>query len=158
MHAVFQSRMGAEASRWRAAAQEQGVAVRTFVLRTQTGVDRLCKLLQATWKEQFDAGRPLEVLVSEFKKKRSDAQNRLYWLRLEGISQQVVVAGRRHPKESYHELFKRKFIGYEELPDGGGIIGLSTTTLDAREFSDYIGKIEAWAAEEHGVIFDDHPT
>lgn len=127
--------------------------MRTFVLRTELQAARLVKLLQSTWKEQAEAGAPLEVEVSAFKKRRSDAANRRYWFVLEQISQQVVVAGHRHPKEFWHEYFKRKFIGYEELPDDQGMLGLSTTTLDATEFGNYVFKVESWAVEEHGVVF-----
>lgn len=126
--------------------------LRTYVLRTQKQVDRLLLLFRETWKAQADAGRPLEVVVSEFTKKRSDAQNRRYWWLLEQIARQVVINGRRFAKEYWHEFFKRKFIGYEELPEGGQI-GLSTTTLDATEFHDYVYKVEAYAIEELGVVF-----
>ena len=128
--------------------------MRSYVLRTANQVHRLVRILQATWKERLDAGRPLEVVVTEFTGRRSDAQNRLYWARLEQVSQQVVVDGRRYPKECWHEFLARRFIGYSELPSGG-MLALSTTTLDVAEFSDYLGKIEAWAVEEHGVVFDE---
>ena len=128
--------------------------MRAYVIRTEKMAERVCTLLRSTWKAQLVAGRPLEVVVSEFKKSRSHAQNRLYWRILETISGQVMVGGRRHQKEYWAEYFKRKFIGYEELPDGGQL-GLSTTTLDAHQFSDYIGKIEAWAVADHGVIFNE---
>lgn len=128
--------------------------MRSYVLRTAGQVHRLVRILQATWKEQLDAGRPLEVVVTEFTGRRNDRQNRLYWARLGEIAQQVRIDGRRYPKECWHEFFARRFIGYSELPEGG-MLAVSTTTLDVVEFSAYLHQVEVWAVEEHGVIFNE---
>lgn len=129
--------------------------MRVFVLRAQAQVDRLSLLLHRTWKEQFDAGVPLEVVVTAHKKRRSNAQNRLYWAVLAQVSEQAYVGKppRRYQKEHWHEFFARRFIGYDELPDGSGQVAISTSELDASEFSGYIDKIKAWAGAELNVSF-----
>lgn len=131
--------------------------MRAYVLRTEAMVDRLVTLLRSTWKAQLHAGEPLEVVVSAHKKRRSHAQNRLYWVVLDQVSQQAYIGTppRRYQKEHWHEFFARTFIGYEELPDDGGKVALSTTNLDAHQFSDYITKIQAWAAEHYHVVFEE---
>jgi hypothetical protein len=97
-----------------------------------------------------DAGKPLAVTVQEHKAKRSVEQNRLYWLLLNEIAEAGWVSGRRFSAEAWHEFFKVKFIGCEECPNGG-TMGISTTTLAVSDFSDYIGKVEAYAATELGI-------
>lgn len=90
------------------------------------------------------------------KKKRSDAQNRRYWGRgvLAQISEQAKIGGRRYSPESWHEQFKRQFIGVIELPNGQ-VQGKSSTDLTTSEFSDFCAQVEAFAASELGVVFYD---
>ena len=145
--------------------------MRVFVLRTRKQVDRLVRFLTDTWQPQVDSEAPLEVTVDVFRGRRSDAQNKRYWALLKVIAGQVWIEipredrlgvllskvrpapkRRRFDEESWHEQFKRKFIGYRELPTGG-MVGLSTTTLSVEEFSAYMIQVEAYAAGELGVIF-----
>jgi hypothetical protein len=126
--------------------------MRAYVLRSQGQVDRLLRIIAETWKAQVDAGRPLEVVVSEFMGRRSEIQNRRYWAHLRAIETQAVVRGRRYPAETWHEKYKRQIIGFEELPSGG-MVGLSTSTLTAEEFDSYDRRVMADAALEHGVDF-----
>ena len=65
-----------------------------------------------------------------------------------------MVNGKQYSAETWHELFKRMFIGVEELPDGS-VIGKSSTALTTAEFSDFCTQVEAYAASELGVTFYD---
>ena len=56
----------------------------------------------------------------------------------------------------WHEHFKRKFIGVEELPDGS-VRGKSSTKLTTVQFSEFCAQVEAYAATELGVTFYDLP-
>ena len=89
-------------------------------------------------------------------KKRTPAQNRRYWGRgvLAQVAEQATVGGRLFSAESWHEHFKRKFIGVEELPDGS-VIGKSSTGLTTAEFCEFCDKVEAFAATDLGVRFMD---
>lgn len=88
------------------------------------------------------------------KRKRTKPQNRRYWGRgvLAQIAEQAVVKGRLYSAESWHEQFKRQFIGFDELPNGQ-IVGRSSTALTTAEFSEFCAKVEAYAATELGVTF-----
>jgi hypothetical protein len=123
---------------------------RTFVLRDKIHAEHLWNLLRNNWQAMADAGKPLAVTVQEHKAKRSCAQNRLYWQRLNEIAENAWIDGKRFSAEAWHEFYKAKFIGCEELPNGG-TVGISTTTLAVGDFSDYIGKVEAYAATELGI-------
>lgn len=90
------------------------------------------------------------------RRKRTQPQNRRYWGNgvLAQIAAQAVVEGQQFSTEAWHEMFKRMFIGVEELPDGS-VIGKSSTELTTAEFSEFCAKVEAYAATERGVTFYD---
>ena len=95
-------------------------------------------------------------VLSVTRRKRTKQQNRRYWSNgvLAQIAGQVVVKGRHYSAETWHEQFKRQFIGVEELPNGD-VIGKSSADLDTAEFSEFCAKVEAYAATELGVTFYD---
>ena len=90
------------------------------------------------------------------RKKRSAAQNRRYWGRgvLAQIAEQATVNGQRYSAESWHEQFKRQFIGVIELPNGQ-VVGMSSADLDTAEFCVFCDQVEAYAATDLGVRFVD---
>lgn len=94
------------------------------------------------------------VIIRE--KTRTLEQNARYWGRgvLAQIAEKAVIGGRRFSPEAWHEQFKRQFIGIEELPNGQ-VIGKSSTKLGVRAFSEFVDKVEAFAATELGVVFED---
>ena len=124
--------------------------LRVFVLRDEPNARALYGFLKANWKELAQAGRPLSIEVKEFKAKRSLEQNKLYWQRLNEIAEQAWVGGKQFSAEAWHEFCKARFIGMDELPDGRRF-GISTTTLSVAEFSDYLNRIETYAADELGI-------
>lgn len=90
------------------------------------------------------------------KRKRTVPQNRRYWGRgvLAQVAEQAVMGGRLYSAEAWHEVFKRQFIGIEELPCGQ-IQGKSSTNLTTEQFSEFCAQVEAYAATELGVTFYD---
>lgn len=105
-------------------------------------------------KEVLQNGRRLVLVVKE--RQRTNTQNRRYWGKgvLAQIAEQAVVNGKQYDAETWHELFKRMFIGVKELPNGE-IVGMSSKELSTVEFSDFCSKVEAYAATELGVTFYD---
>lgn len=87
-------------------------------------------------------------------RKRTKAQNRRYWGNgvLAQVAAQAAINGRLYSTETWHEQFKRMFIGVEQLPNGE-VIGKSSTALSTAEFSDFCSQVEAYAASELGVTF-----
>jgi hypothetical protein len=88
------------------------------------------------------------------KRKRTAPQNKRYWGKgvLAQIAAQAAPNGRLYSAETWHEQFKRMFIGVVELPSGE-VIGKSSTALSTTEFSDFCSQVEAYAASELGVTF-----
>ena len=87
-------------------------------------------------------------------RKRTKAQNRRYWGNgvLSQVAAQAAINGRLYSTETWHEQFKRMFIGVEQLPNGD-VIGKSSTALSTVEFSEFCTQVEAYAAAELGVTF-----
>lgn len=85
---------------------------------------------------------------------RTAKQNKRYWGKgvLAQIAEQATVGGRLFAAESWHEKFKRDFIGVIELPDGG-VQGKSSTDLTTAEFCEFCTQVEAYAVTDLGVIF-----
>lgn len=123
---------------------------RRFVIYGQEQAQQLLAFVKANAKAMAEQGRPLAVTVEEHKAKRSPAQNRRYWCLLRGIAEAAYVGGKQFSDEAWHEFFKRKFIGLEELP-GGSNAGISTTTLDVAGFGAYMEQIEAYAVTDLGI-------
>lgn len=90
------------------------------------------------------------------RRKRTKPQNRRYWGRgvLAQIAEQATVNGRLFSAETWHEQFKRQFIGMIDLPNGE-VIGMSSADLDTAAFSEFCQKVEAYAATDLGVTFYD---
>lgn len=105
-------------------------------------------------KQWLQDGKRLTLTVGL--RKRTLPQNKRYWGNgiLNQISKQAIVNGRLFSAETWHEQFKRMFIGVIELPNGD-VIGKSSTDLDTQEFSEFSYKVEAYAVTELNVIFED---
>lgn len=79
----------------------------------------------------------VEIVVRKSRKIRSNQQNKLYWQYLN-----IISSDTGHMPEELHEYFKMKFnsayikFGQDEMK-----IGISTTNLDTKEFTDYLSKI-----------------
>lgn len=91
-----------------------------------------------------------ELVIRNYKCKRSHEQNKRYFAMLRLISANVWVDGRTYSQEVWHEQFKRWFIGCEDivLPTTTETRGISTTTLSVDEFNTYMAQIEQWCAEQ----------
>lgn len=87
---------------------------------------------------------------------RSNEQNRKYWSLLNEIADQLKPNGHAYSAESWHTYFKQRFLGQDDIRLPNGKIfsqPKSTVDLDTSEMSDYITKVEAFAAK-YGVIPD----
>ena len=99
-------------------------------------------------------GVRLVLTISLFR--RTPPQNKRYWSKgvLAQIAEQATVGGKKFAAPLWHEHFKQLFIGLIELPSGT-VIGESSTGLSTAAFSEFCTKVEAYAASELGVTFDD---
>ncbi len=93
--------------------------------------------------------------------KRGTQQNRLYWLLIHVIADKAwSKEGRSYSADTWHLHFRKTFLGAKDYDIPGGqtlTIPNSTADLSVDEFSDYVGKVEAWAAEQ-GIYLDELTT
>ena len=121
-----------------------------FVLRGEQQALGLYAFLKANWRQMAAQGKYLAISITEYKSKRSIEQNKRYWKIVNEIADNAWVNGQKFSADAWHEMFKRKFIGQEELP-GGGVLGISTTKLNISEFGDFMTKVEVYAATDLGL-------
>ena len=106
------------------------------------------------WSGALAAGHPLYVEISTCEEKKNRIQLlKPYWVMMRHIEEMAWVEGRTFDGETWHEYFKRRLIGVLDLP-GGGTMAISTSTLSDKEFIEYAGKVNAIAATELGVTWD----
>jgi len=131
------------------------MSARTFRIQGAAGIRPAFKaawdLVQGLMR---DTGSGYELVLRPLKSKRSIDQNKRYWKLLMELADVAWIDGRQYSKEAWHEHLRREFIGCEDLP-GGGVIGISTTTLSVQEFGDYMIRIEAWAAGEGWPLMEE---
>jgi len=81
-------------------------------------------------------------------KQRSNPQNKYYW----GCVVQILSDELGYTPEEVHEILKDKFLGVRvplKNPKGLEIFGWikkSTTTMDTKEWEEYMTKIREWAS------------
>lgn len=88
---------------------------------------------------------------------RSGQQNRAYF----GIAVQMLAEQSNCSIDRMHKALAGEFLGYDtvRLPNGKQItVPKTTRTLTTVEFSNYIERIQRWAAENGIVIPDPNET
>jgi hypothetical protein len=86
-------------------------------------------------------------------KSRSDQQNKYYW----GCVVQILSDELGYTQEEVHEIIKDKFLCVRvplKNPKGLEIFGWikkSTTSLDTKEWEEFMTKIREWASQVLGI-------
>mgnify|MGYP000858445640 FL=1 len=131
---------------------------REFALRSPAVWPALVAFVKANAQAVLRRGGLLRVIVTEDEKKRTSEANRFYWgAVLETIAEQAWVDGRQFDKDVWHEYFARQFLPKTEMVMPYGEIitrRKSTTELTVSEFSDYLQRVQAEAANALGVVFE----
>ena len=97
-------------------------------------------------------GKRYNVRVTLKREKRTVDQNSLFWLWIACIADETG-----NEKMYLHEFFKGKFLGYNEQVVFGQVVTTpkTTTTLDTKQFTNYLEDIKVFAAAELGIILPD---
>lgn len=130
---------------------------RVFVIGHLSTLKARFRAAYAVAETMVNAGRDVELVVRERKSKRSAEQNKRYWALLREVSACAWIGGRQYADATWHEQFKRQFIGREEvaMPDGSVVVrGISTTTLNVGQMTDYMQKIEHWCVEQGWPVME----
>jgi hypothetical protein len=89
-----------------------------------------------------------EIEVVRRREKRSGQQNRLLWAIYTAIADATG-----HTPEEIHDYFKHKFLPPRVIELGGEAVEVpgSTAIQDVPAFSEYVERVQAFAASELGV-------
>lgn len=133
----------------------------TLILRDPTQAKRV--LSMALWprlEQAWQDGQAVECEVKLHKDAKSDRQRRyLHGVVLTAIAQQARPGGRSYPMPVWKEYARTLFLGSEMHTVTDPMTGkerrrlerISTESLNVAEYSDYIDRVSAWAADELGV-------
>jgi hypothetical protein len=97
------------------------------------------------------------VTVGPWEEKRRAVANALYWARLEELAEQLPVDGRYFTADAWHEQIARWWLPKVEVALPSGKLFMrrkSTSELTTQEFSEYLEKFAAWAANKE-VLFSE---
>lgn len=141
--------------------------VRTFVFVSDGDVERFMAFMRANRRPMAKQGRYLQVVVSEHKEKRLDAQNRRMWgFILDPIAQQAYIGGQRFKAEVWHEHLKELFLPeqnsrgmdkWQYMPNGKRRLAMGTQHLNKTEMDEYLKRISAYATNELAVELPQDP-
>jgi hypothetical protein len=115
--------------------------MQTITIRKKSDAQKLWGVLK-NWEELAKDGKPITVTISAFEKKAHDSQRKAYFAMVESIAEQYEANGKRYDSVHWHEYFKERFLG-----------GISTTSLNVTEYSEYMAKVHLFALEL-GVHFE----
>jgi len=118
--------------------------VRSNVARGKEQLRRVADTVAA-----LNPDRPWRITIGEYRSKRSPEQNNLLWK-----IYTEIAGGTGHTPEDVHEALKKLFlpprqivIGEVRVPVAG-----STAGLDVHSFSEYVERVQSWAASELGIV------
>lgn len=120
--------------------------------RVCTSADMLLTVV-STVQNLMQTGKRYRITIAEYDQ-RSLPQNNLYWEWCTQMAKHFSRKGGSFVKEDMHDLMRHTFLGYETKMIGKTKLEpqlKSTTKLDKHEMSEYMMKIEAWAAD-HGCL------
>ena len=112
--------------------------MQVFVIKNETARQSCIE-----WIQKLKLEPAMKVQIKPYVKKRSTDSNSLYWLWLEVISKDTG-----YTKDELHDKFRSKFLPIieREVRTKDGVIKLreltSTTSLNSKEFDDYMREIE----------------
>lgn len=114
----------------------------TIEIDKQTNRKRLILLAEKYFKHQinkFPVGAKVSLYVTDKKAKRTEQQNRYYWMYITMIAEET-----RNEVDQLHELFKGEFLTEKIVTVLGKPVRIkkSTTQLSVTEFGDFIRNIE----------------
>jgi hypothetical protein len=97
-------------------------------------------------------GQFLSIEIGKRQKNRTNPQNSMYW----GYILAEISKETGHTTEELHFLFKRMFLPRKYIKIGRNrfLAEPTTTKENTVEFTEYIERIQSFAATELGIIWD----
>jgi hypothetical protein len=130
---------------------------RRLILRNATIRDRAAEIVAGL---PVSEEKPLEVLVRPYQKRRSLAQNSLYWKWVDAIRLHIIDStGKRFSKDEVHEWLAAEFLPTRVVEIAGKAKATRTSTarLSTKEMVGYLEAIEHWAGADLQCYLE-HPA
>ncbi|CAJ0710663.1 recombination protein NinB [Ralstonia thomasii] len=129
-----------------------------FTLRSPGIWPTVLAFIKANAQACLERGHPLRIIVTAEERRRTSEANKFYWgVVLRDISEQAWVQGRQFDTSTWHAYFAELYGEKVEitLPDGRiHVTRRSTSDMSVGDFSEYLAKVQAHAANEFGVTYD----
>jgi hypothetical protein len=115
-----------------------------MIIHNESDKDRAISHIKA-----LNIDKPWLVDIKPYKKNRSLAQNKLYWKWITCIGDSIG-----YESDELHAIMADKFLHDEIVEYGGKQIkkDKSTSRLNTKEFTEYLEKIDRFAASELGIV------
>lgn len=121
----------------------------SYVIRDPLILERVLAVIRGNWRAMAQSGHAMTCQLGTESDKRSLDQNKRMWALLQDIADNAWIDGRQFSKDAWHEHFRAMFLPKIESPSGD--YPVSTASLTVREFTDYINRVESYAATELGL-------
>ena len=124
--------------------------MKTIIIRSQGDIPLVVDALR-------QCAYPVRVEIKQHKAKRSLAQNRLYWKWLGEIRDHVMeCTGKQYATDDLHDLFRDMFLPKKVTEFRDRVLSRpkSTTELTVAEFSEYLDKIDHYAADKLHLVLE----
>jgi len=121
-----------------------------FILRNEQVLNNATEYLYGL---ELDEDKPVELVIRDHKKKRTDDQNALYWSWLRIIGKETGDS-----TKSLHAFYGDEFLPKEFETVAGKKVEVikSTTELGVKAFTSYLKQVEAHASSFFGIMLP-HP-
>ena len=130
-----------------------------FVLNGPAVWQLVKELIKEHARAFIDRGTPLRLVITTEERRRSTESNGFYWgVVLRDISEQAWVNDQQFKADTWHEYYANLYCPRTEVTLPTGEIfsrRKSTSEMTQKEFSDYVARVQANAATDHSVTFEE---
>ena len=97
-------------------------------------------------------GKEVEVVIRQPTSPRTLQQNKYLF----GVCYKMIADETGHTPEEIHEVMKSMFLkDYADFNGQKVVIIKSTTSLNTKQFGEYVDKVKRFAAQELGIVIPD---
>lgn len=132
---------------------------REFTLSGPAVWHLLKELVREHARAYIEKGTPLRIVVTSEDRRRTTESNGFYWgVVLRAIAEQAWVNEQQFNADTWHEYYANLYCPRVDVALPTGEIfsrRKSTSEMGQKEFTDYVTRVQANAATEHGVQFED---
>lgn len=132
---------------------------REFVISGEGVWKSFVALVREHAKAYIERGTPIRLIVTTEERRRTPEANAFYWgVVLRAIAEQAWVNGNQFNADTWHEYYAEQYCPRVEVTLPTGEIfsrRMSTSEMKQKEFADYVTRVQANAATEHAVEFEE---